>query len=216
MKKKQTYIFGASGHGKVVASTLISAGYEVAGFFDDNPDLHGTEFFGLLVLGGQDAFSKLNRPAAVMAIGNGAIRKKIVEKFSEVDWIRAIHAKAWVDRSVKVGQGTVIFAGAVIQPDATVGEHCIINTGATVDHDCRIGDFVHICPGVNLAGNVTVGKGAWIGIGSQVIQGVSIGEGSVIGAGSTVIRDVPDGATVVGTPAKPNRMENGDRRTEDG
>lgn len=202
MRKNSIYIFGASGHGKVVASTLLSAGYAIAGFFDDNIKLHGTEFFGFPVLGGQDAFTQLHRPAAVMAIGNGTIREKIVEKFPETEWIRAIHAKAWVDSSVTIGQGTVVFAGSIIQPDAAIGKHCIINTGATIDHDCVVKDFVHICPGVNLAGNVTIGKGAWIGIGSQIIQGVSVGSGAVVGAGATVIRDVPEGVTVIGTPAK--------------
>lgn len=202
MPQQAVYIFGASGHGKVVASTLVSAGYNVAGFYDDDPGLHHTVLSGLPVLGGQDAFAELIHPSAAMGIGNGAIREVLVKKFHNVTWIRAIHAKAWIAPSVRVGEGTVIFAGAIVQPDVNIGEHCIINTGATVDHDSNIAEFAHICPGVHLAGNVTVGRKAWIGIGSQIIQGVSIGADAVVGAGSTVIRDVPDGTTVIGTPAK--------------
>ncbi|WP_028585071.1 acetyltransferase [Desulfogranum mediterraneum] len=207
MRKNSVYIFGASGHGKVVAGALISAGYTVCGFFDDDVVLHGRKFFGEPVLGGQEDFAVLEAPVAVMGIGNGRIRRMIMERFSLVQWLSVIHRTAWVDPAVTVGGGTVIFAGAVVQPDSRIGKHCIINTGATVDHDCVVGDYAHICPGVNLAGNVTVGAGAWVGIGSQVIQGVTIGAHAVVGAGATVTRDVPEGVTVVGTPAKPNRTE---------
>lgn len=34
------------------------------------------------------------------------------------------------------------------------------------------------------------------------MQGIKIGRNSLIAAGAVVIRDVPDGATVVGVPAK--------------
>jgi acetyltransferase-like isoleucine patch superfamily enzyme len=39
-------------------------------------------------------------------------------------------------------------------------------------------------------------------MGSIVIQCLSIGRQSVVGAGAVVLRDVPDGATVVGVPAR--------------
>ena len=154
------------------------------------------------MLGGQEAFAELDNPLAVVAIGKASIRANVVERCSSVDWIQICHAHSFVDATVRVGEGTVIFAGVVVQPDTVIGKHSIINTGATVDHDCHIGDYVHICPGVNLAGDVTVGKGTWVGIGSQVIQGIRIGSNSVIGAGVTVIHDVPDNVVAVGTPAK--------------
>jgi sugar O-acyltransferase (sialic acid O-acetyltransferase NeuD family) len=202
MPENSVFIFGASGHGKVVASTLVSAGYEVAGFFDDDPGLHGSIFFESPVLGGREAFAILKAPDAVMGIGNGGIRKKLAKDFPLTHWIPVKHQTAWVDSSAIIGHGTVVFARTVVQPDVRIGRHCIVNTGATVDHDCRIEDYVHICPGVNLAGNVIVESGAWIGIGSRVVQGITIGAGAIVGAGATVIQDVPEGATVVGTPAR--------------
>ena len=217
MDKTKIYIIGASGHGKVIASAIISASLTPAGFFDDNSKLHGTTFFGLPVLGGQKEFATLASPQAVIGIGDGKIRQKIISRYTGGTWISIMHSSAWIDTSATIEQGSVVFAGAVIQPDVTIHQHCIINTGATIDHDCIIYDFAHICPGVNLAGNVTIGKGAWIGIGSQVIQGVSIGEGSIIGAGATVINDIPANVVAVGTPARViKRMEPGDRRQERG
>jgi sugar O-acyltransferase (sialic acid O-acetyltransferase NeuD family) len=213
----EIYIIGASGHGKVIASTIIAAGFTPAGFFDDDSKLHGSTCFGLPVLGGHKEFATLVTPQAIIGIGDGKIRQKITGRYTGGAWISIVHPSAWMDSTATIKQGTVVFAGAVIQPDVMIKQHCIINTGATIDHDCGIDDFVHICPGVNLAGNVTIGKGAWVGIGSQILQGVSIGEGSIIGAGATVINDIPPNVMAVGTPARViKKMENGDRRMETG
>jgi serine acetyltransferase len=77
-----------------------------------------------------------------------------------------------------------------------------VNTGAIVEHECEVGEAVHVAPGACLAGRVRVGACAFVGVGAQVIQCLSVGEGATIGAGAVVIGDVPEGATVVGVPAR--------------
>lgn len=201
------YIIGANGHGKVVQAALRTMGVSVAGFFDDDPQLPGCFVCGAPVLGPVGDIGRLDRPQAVIAIGNAAIRRRMAESYPEVEWFRVMHAWSWVDISVDVGPGAVVCAGATVQPDAVLGRHCIVNTGATVDHDCRIDDYVHVCPGVHLAGKVHVKSGAWVGIGSQVIQDIVIGTNAMVGAGSTVLCDVPDNAVVVGSPARIVRYE---------
>lgn len=49
---------------------------------------------------------------------------------------------------------------------------------------------------------VTISRNVWIGAGALVLPGVTIGDDAIIGAGSVVTRDVPEGATVVGNPAR--------------
>ncbi|HPN57619.1 MAG TPA: DapH/DapD/GlmU-related protein, partial [Chitinophagaceae bacterium] len=71
-----------------------------------------------------------------------------------------------------------------------------------IDHECIIGDFTHIAPGAVLCGNVKVGRNTFIGANSVIRQGIIIGDNVTIGAGTVVVKDVPDGATVVGNPAK--------------
>lgn len=191
-------IYGASGHGKVVASCLIDSNIEVEGFFDDG--IVRQDFLSFSFLGKYD--SNCNKGCdLVLAIGDNRIRKIVAQKV-EHPFKKVIHKTAIIDRSVEIGEGTVVFHGAIIQIDTKIGNHSIINTGASIDHDGRIGDFVHIAPQVTLCGSVTVGDNTLIGANSIVIPNLSIGKNCIIGAGSVVVNDLPDNVVALGNPAK--------------
>lgn len=199
-------ILGAGGHGKVVADILCARGAPVWGFLDDDPTTWGTLRLGLPVLGAVATHAARAPEGVILGIGDIAARRALVALLGPSvtpRWCVAIHPRATVARSVAVGCGVAVMAGAVVNPDATLGNHSIINTGATVDHDCVIGPHAHIAPGVHLAGGVRVGCGALVGIGASVMPNVTIGAGAVVAAGAVVIADVPDGVTVRGVPARP-------------
>jgi pyridoxal phosphate-dependent aminotransferase EpsN len=199
---KRVYLIGCGGHAKVVAATLLDAGYDVAAVFDDDSARWRTTLSGIPIVGPIDAVKQHERLPAVIAIGSNRIRKGIAERL-DLEWLTVVHPKASVDASVELGQGTVVFAGAVIQPDTRVGDHAIVNTAASVDHDCLVGDFVHLAPGVHLAGGVSVGDGAFLGIGSTAVPGAEIGAWATVGAGASVLENVPREVVVVGVPARP-------------
>lgn len=184
-------IYGASGHGKVVADLARAAGETVTCFADDNDALSSVD--GITVRHGLTEFSE----PVVIAIGDNATRRRIALTLP-ASFATAIHPTAIVSPRATVGEGTVIMAGAIVQADATIGRHSIVNTGASVDHECHIGDFTHLSPHATLCGNVTVGEGTWIGAAATVIQGVSIGRWCVVGAGSVITRDIPDYTLVAG------------------
>lgn len=188
------YLFGASGHGKVIKEIIEANGQEVDAFVDDNTNVN--DLCGKKVLHGETELSPM-----IVSIGVNHIRKKVVEKLHCLFGV-AIHPTAVVSPSAKIGEGTVVMAGAVINADAVIGKHCIINTGVSVDHECVVGDYCHIAPGVNISGCTHIGEGTWIGVGSSVIQCISIGENCMIGAGSVVVRDIPDNVTAFGNPCK--------------
>ena len=84
-----------------------------------------------------------------------------------------------------------------------------------IGETAEVGDDVTIYQGVTLGGtgfargkrHPTVGDEVMIGVGSALLGPIVIGERSKIGANSVVIHDVPPGATVVGNPGHPVRVE---------
>lgn len=199
---KSVVVIGAGGHAKVVISTLQAAGYVVTGVFDDDVDKWGASVLNVPVSGGLSDLTRAGRRKAVIAIGDNRVRERLAREIN-MEWVAVAHPQSYVHDSVKLGEGSVVFAGAIIQPDTVVGAHAIVNTGATVDHDCVIDDFVHLAPGVRLAGGVQVARGAFLGIGTLVIPSRRVGEWAVVGAGGVVVKDIPGGVTAVGIPARP-------------
>lgn len=193
-------LIGGSGHAKVIVGLARQLGVPVECCLDDNPALHGATLLGVPVRGPTASFPLTGR-RAVLAIGNNAIRARLASCLP-AEWVTLVHPRAFVEPSVRLGPGTVVFAGAIVQPDTVIGAHAILNTGATVDHDGRIGDFVHLAPGVHLAGNVTIEEGAFVGVGVSVIPGRRIGAWTTVGAGAAVVRDLPGHVTAVGVPAR--------------
>lgn len=191
---KEIYLYGASGHGKVVKEIVEACGDRVAAMIDDDAALESLA--GVPVIHSAEGCSPM-----IVTIGSNAARKAVAGRL-DCEFATYIHPSAVVSPSAKIGEGSVVMAGAVINADAVIGRHCIINTGATVDHDVVLGDYVHVAPGVNISGATTVGDGTWIGVGSSVIQCLHIGRDCMIGAGSVVVRDIPDGVTAYGNPCR--------------
>ena len=188
------YLYGASGHAKVIIDILSARGIKVEALFDDDKSIK--ELLSIPVKHQWNGESPV-----VVSVGNNYSRKQIAEKL-KCEFGTVIHPTAVVSPHATIGEGSVVMQGAVIQSDVSMGKHCILNTGASVDHECIIGDYVHISPQATLCGNVTVGEGAWIGASAVVIPGVKIGKWCTIGAGSVVVRDMPDGAKAFGNPCK--------------
>ena len=189
-------IIGAGGHGRAVSEVANSAGYNDILFFDDKFNDNPSSFYGKYI-GNIDKIYDFKDISFIVALGDGALRKKYIKKLEESNFniISLIHPSAIISKKSKIGIGCVIMHNSVINIASSVDKGSIINTSATIDHDCKIGEFSHICPGVNLAGNVTVGKNSFIGIGSKVIQNINIGSNVTIGAGSTVINDLESNYT---------------------
>lgn len=192
------YLYGASGHGKVIIEILEKENRKIDGIFDDNP--HITSLSGYLVQPFPAQFNVLQNEM-ILSIGNNRIRKKIAEQI-DVNFGTACHPFSSISHRTQIGAGTVIMAGVVVNADVTIGKHCIINTNASVDHDCVVEDFVHISPNAALCGNVSIGEGTHIGAGAVVIPGIKIGKWCHVGAGAVVIKDIPDFTTSVGNPAQ--------------
>lgn len=191
------YLYGASGHAKVIIEIIELLGLTLYGIYDDDPDKD--ELLGYRVLG--SLTNKNNKDKFIISIGSNKIRKSITTRF-DLNYGLLLHPKSCVSKRAKIDVGTVVMGNAVVNSDTRIGKHVIINTSASIDHDCIIEDYVHISPNSTLSGGVYVGEGTHIGSGAVVAPNISIGKWATVGAGAVIIRDVPDFAIVVGNPGK--------------
>ena len=202
-------IFGAGGHAKVLIDVLHGQSASLLGITDPDPRKRGENILGVPVIGNDDVISNYHNDSIELINGIGMIanekkRQQIfcIFKRKGYTFANVIHNSAIISPYVELSEGIQIMAGAVIQPGSEIGTNSIINSRASIDHDVIIGDHVHVAPGVTVSGGVQIGDGTLIGTGATIIQGIKIGVCSIVAAGAVVIRDVPDGATVMGVPAK--------------
>lgn len=98
--------------------------------------------------------------------------------------------------------------GLEISPGADVGGgFYLAHPNGCVIHARKIGRNCSIISNVTIGMRnrwefPVIGDNVFIGAGARVLGGITVGNGAVIGANAVVIDDVPDGATVVGIPAK--------------
>ena len=95
-----------------------------------------------------------------IGVGNNKIRRKIyhqiLKKYKKVNWLTVLSKNSNIDKSVKIGEGTLVMPGVTLNYNCSVGKFNIINTNSSIDHDCVLKDFISIGPGANLAGNVKI------------------------------------------------------------
>jgi len=193
------YLYGASGHAKVVIEILEQRQKVISGLIDGNPVIKN--LFQYPVFQEIPTTDIENEIAVIICVGNNIIRKKLAERIL-FNFATAIHPSSNISGRSSIGVGSVVMSMVSVNSGASVGKHVILNTNCSVDHDCVLEDYVHVSPNAALAGNVKVGEGAHIGIGACVIQGVKIGKWATIGAGAVIIKDIPDYAVVVGNPGR--------------
>src|SRR5947207_6596079 len=109
-----------------------------------------------------------------------------------------------------------VLTGIEIHPGARIGRRLFIDhgMGVVIGETAEIGDDCTLYHGVTLGGtrpsreqggqkrHPTIGNDVIVGSGAQVLGPIKVGDGARIGAAAVVVKEVPDGATMVGNPAR--------------
>jgi sugar O-acyltransferase (sialic acid O-acetyltransferase NeuD family) len=202
VKQRPLLIYGAGGHGLVVAEAARLAGFDVLGFIDDG-EAPGVIVGDFAVLGGGGMAGEYDA-ALIVAIGDNRQRLNVINGLIDggATITSVIHPDATVSSSARIEVGVFVGPRAVVHSEARLGRGVIVNSGAIVEHHNQLDSAVHIAPGAVLAGRVTIGARALIGAGATVLPDVTIGDDAIVGAGAVVTKNVDAGTTVVGNPAR--------------
>ena len=122
--------------------------------------------------------------------------------------------RGWLLAGRFVSQLGRMATGIEIHPGARIGKRLFIDhgMGVVIGETAEIGDDCTLYQGVTLGGtsltrgakrHPTLGNGVIVSAHAQVLGPFRVGDGARIGAQAVVLSEVPDGATMVGIPAKP-------------
>ena len=208
-KKTKLILMGGGKLACMIYSTFRKH-YNFVGYIDDKYDKALIEeHYGIKKLGTSKDIQRIallckNIIMAISSEGDNSPRMRYIDQFLKAgfDFPTLVAPSAIVADKCCLGRGCIIQHHVVIDDLTHIGDHCLVASNSTIRHNVKMGDNVVIAPSATVNGDTEIGDGVFLGTGSIVIQRVKVGKNALVGAGAVVIRDVPQGAKVVGVPAK--------------
>lgn len=203
-------IFGAGGHGRVVADAAIAQGrWARVRVTDRDAGRVGEVLWAGLAVEALDE-AVAGSTQVHVAIGAAAAREREARALGfdaslshrQPTLVTIIHPHATVSPHAGIGPGCFLAAQCVVAPAARLGVSVIVNHGAVVDHDAQVGDYTHVAPLAALGGGVQVGRRVLVGAGAKLLPGVRVADDVVIGAGAVVRDSIERPGVYAGVPAR--------------
>lgn len=195
---KEILIIGAGGHAMACIDVIEMEGIYKIKALVGLPEEVGTELLGYEVKYTDNDFLKLRSEYEAVCVALGQIsnplpRKEMFQRVKKLSFVvpRILSPTSYVSKHALIGEGSMVFHGAVINAGAKIGSNSIINSRSLLEHGVTVGDHTHISTGVLLNGSTSIGDATFIGSGTVVGQAVNIGDKVVVGMGSKVFKDLP-------------------------
>lgn len=173
-------VYGSQDFAQTVAALAVDCGYVIAGFVDDFNQ-------GTGVVGTSKSIRLSHPPqnfSIVMAIGYKNLPARLVawENLRRTGYSTPtlIHPRAYVGREVRMGEGAMVMAGAIIDVRAQIGDIAVLWPGACVNHDATIGSNSFLSPNTTICGHADIGASCFVGAGTAVVDRGVVPAGSFL------------------------------------
>lgn len=200
------YIFlGGGGFALELYSYMEEENMNVLGYYalEESDDLKGV----LPWLGDETKIEEkdLIRDAEyIIAARLTKVRKKMIE-FIEKNNLTAgtyISREAYISKTVKLGEGAVIYPRAMLTGNADIGNYIFMDALSIVSHGDVIGKNVVLGPAVTICGDCYIGDNCTFGVNSAVLPGSKIGANTEVAIGTFPGRKVSENSVIISQPGK--------------
>ena len=170
-------------------------------------------------------------PSSSTSLARPGVARSLLKigQHTEVMPLAVLYRGATIGEECLIGNHATVREGAVIGNRCVIGQYVCVSYNAELADEVRVQNGTLIADGWKIGRGTFVGvnvstmsdrrrdvvayefKGSChseigerclIGSGAVILPGLRIGNDVVIGAGALVTKDVPDGATVLGQPAR--------------
>lgn len=192
---KPLLVYGSREFAVVIRDLVGQCGRTFAGFIDDFQS-------GADILGSLSEVAERCPPAThdmALAVGYNNLPARwdayLRVKACGYDLPPLIHPRAYVRNPEKVGEGSLIMAGAIVDINAELGPLTVLWPGVVVNHDSSVAANTFLSPNCTVCGFVKIGANAFIGAGATIVDHVTVPAGSFVKAGALFTA-----RSVTGTP----------------
>lgn len=199
----RVFIVGACQESRTVANLLMEKNplVDIEVLVERGRGEVGSSFHGLHVKGyaevlaelpvtGSLVFADVDPTSRVASVGH-MLAAREQQRAWPVKTVRATTAA--IAASAKIGNGSIVFPGAVIMDGAEIGSYVMIGPGAIIGAEAKVSDFATLQAGSILGMKSYIGKGGICGLGAVVSSSRRVGAWSQVLDGFHVRKDLPPG-----------------------
>ena len=201
-------ILGAGGTGREICEMFDEVfdkkNFRLKGFLSDVLDILDGFEIETPLLGTIKDYEIQENDRFILAIGDVSGRRKVAENILSRGgkFVNFIHPSAKVFKSVKIGQGVIVFPFAYVGANAELKDFSFMNLHSGCGHDATLGAFSEIAPYALIAGGAETGEECFLALHSVVGPKVILGNRIILSQGSVTQKDQPDDSFIVGVPGK--------------
>ncbi len=209
MSPRRLLIYGAGHLGRQLHHHVVAHGggdVELLGFVDDTQPAGVPVCGGLVTLGdlASAAASPQHGPRTaelLFAIGYTSMtrRRAALERVLSAGYrlFTLIHPRAMIEPGARVGDGSVVLAGAVVDQQVTTGRACFVDIGVRLTAGTQVGHNNYFSSGTSTGSRVHIGDDNFFGMDCTVTTEVTMGSRLFVNAKTLVPRDVGDDVKIV-------------------